>query len=114
MKIVLVEILPFVLGWALANFINTIRWPFLPIGLAIIGSVQPERRYAGTMTTGNEHQALLLEKWLWIYRLFSRLFALHRPVPWSPPVGLTTCPQERSAMISYQNVSLFYQTVQGT
>lgn len=68
MKIVLVEIMPFVLGWALANFINTILVAIsAESGLAIIGLSSLKDATLGTMIYwAMQHQALLLEKWLWI------------------------------------------------
>lgn len=68
MKIVFVEIMPFVLGWALANFINTILVAIsAESGLAIIGLSSLKDATLGTMIYwAMQHQALLLEKWLWI------------------------------------------------
>jgi peptide/nickel transport system permease protein len=68
LKIVFVEILPFVLGWALANFINTILVAIsAESGLAIIGLSSLKDATLGTMIYwAMQHQALLLEKWLWI------------------------------------------------
>ncbi len=75
LKIVLVEILPFVLGWALANFINTILVAIsAESGLAIIGLSSLKDATLGTMIYwAMQHQALLLEKWLWI---LSPIFAI--------------------------------------
>lgn len=68
LKIIVVEILPFVLGWALANFINTILVAIsAESGLAIIGLSSLKEATLGTMIYwAMQHQALLLEKWLWI------------------------------------------------
>lgn len=68
LKIVVVEIMPFVLGWALANFINTILVAIsAESGLAIIGLSSLKDATLGTMIYwAMQHQALLLEKWLWI------------------------------------------------
>lgn len=68
LKIVVVEIMPFVLGWALANFINTILVAIsAESGLAIIGLSSLKEATLGTMIYwAMQHQALLLEKWLWI------------------------------------------------
>lgn len=67
-KIVVVEILPFVLGWALANFINTILVAIsAESGLAIIGLSSLEDATLGTMIYwAMQHQALLLNQWVWI------------------------------------------------
>jgi peptide/nickel transport system permease protein len=68
LKIVLVEIMPFMLGWALANFINTILVAIsAESGLAIIGLSSLKDATLGTMIYwAMQHQALLLEQWLWI------------------------------------------------
>ena len=68
LKIVLVEILPFILGWGLANFINTILVAIsAESGLAIIGLSSLKDATLGTMIYwAMQHQALLLEQWLWI------------------------------------------------
>lgn len=68
LKIVALEILPFMLGWALANFINTILVAIAAeSGLAIIGLSSLKDATLGTMIYwAMQHQALLLEKWLWI------------------------------------------------
>ncbi len=74
-KIVVLEIMPFVLGWALANFINTILVAIsAESGLAIIGLSSLKDATLGTMIYwAMQHQALLLEKWLWI---LSPIFAI--------------------------------------
>ncbi|MEZ4866995.1 MAG: ABC transporter permease [Caldilineaceae bacterium] len=68
LKIVIVEIMPFMLGWALANFINTVLVAIsAESGLAIIGLSSLKDATLGTMIYwAMQHQALLLEKWLWI------------------------------------------------
>lgn len=68
LKIVLLEILPFMLGWALANFINTVLVAIsAESGLAIIGLSSLKDATLGTMIYwAMQHQALLLEQWLWI------------------------------------------------
>ncbi|MBV7328430.1 ABC transporter permease [Chloroflexi bacterium TSY] len=68
LKIVIVEIMPFMLGWALANFINTILVAIsAESGLAIIGLSSLKDATLGTMIYwAMQHQALLLERWLWI------------------------------------------------
>ncbi len=75
LKIVVVEIMPYVLGWALANFINTILVAIsAESGLAIIGLSSLKDATLGTMIYwAMQHQALLLEKWLWI---LSPIFAI--------------------------------------
>lgn len=67
-KIIVVEILPFMLGWALANFINTILVAIsAESGLAIIGLSSLKDATLGTMIYwAMQHQALLLDQWLWI------------------------------------------------
>jgi peptide/nickel transport system permease protein len=67
-KIIVLEILPFILGWALANFINTILVAIAAeSGLAIIGLSSLKDATLGTMIYwAMQHQALLLQKWLWI------------------------------------------------
>lgn len=68
LKIVLVEIMPFMLGWVLANFINTVLVAIsAESGLAIIGLSSLKDATLGTMIYwAMQHQALLLEQWLWI------------------------------------------------
>lgn len=68
LKIVTVEIMPFMLGWALANFINTVLVAIsAESGLAIIGLSSLKDATLGTMIYwAMQHQALLLEQWLWI------------------------------------------------
>jgi len=68
LKIVVLEIMPFILGWALANFINTILVAIsAESGLALIGLSSLKDATLGTMIYwAMQHQALLLEKWLWI------------------------------------------------
>lgn len=68
LKIVTVEIMPFILGWGLANFINTILVAIsAESGLAIIGLSSLKDATLGTMIYwAMQHQALLLEQWLWI------------------------------------------------
>lgn len=67
-KIITREILPFMLGWALANFINTILVAIsAESGLAVIGLSSLRQATLGTMIYwAMQHQALLLNKWLWI------------------------------------------------
>jgi peptide/nickel transport system permease protein len=68
LKIISLEILPFMLGWALANFINTILVAIAAeSGLAIIGLSSLKDATLGTMIYwAMQHQALLLEQWAWI------------------------------------------------
>ena len=74
-KIIMVEILPYLLGWALANFINTILVAIAAeSGLAIIGLSSLRETTLGTMIYwAMQHQALLLEQWFW---LLSPIFAI--------------------------------------
>lgn len=67
-KILVLEILPFMLGWALANFVNTILVAIAAeSGLAIIGLSSLKEATLGTMIYwAMQHQALLLEQWFWI------------------------------------------------
>lgn len=67
-KIIVLEIIPFILGWALANFINTILVAIsAESGLAIIGLSSLKDATLGTMIYwAMQHQALLLEQWRWI------------------------------------------------
>ncbi len=77
MKIVVLEIMPFIIGWALANFINTILVAIsAESGLAIIGLSSLTDATLGTMIYwAMQHQALLLEQWLWILSpIFSIVF----------------------------------------
>lgn len=68
LKIVVLEIMPFMLGWALANFINTVLVAIsAESGLAIIGLSSLKDATLGTMIYwAMQHQALLLEQWTWI------------------------------------------------
>lgn len=68
LKIVVLEIMPFMLGWALANFINTVLVAIsAESGLAIIGLSSLKDATLGTMIYwAMQHQALLLEQWRWI------------------------------------------------
>jgi peptide/nickel transport system permease protein len=68
-KILVLEILPFMLGWALANFVNTILVAIAAeSGLAIIGLSSLKEATLGTMIYwAMQHQALLLEQWFWIF-----------------------------------------------
>ena len=74
-KIIILEILPFMLGWALANFINTVLVAIsAETGLAVIGLSSLKDATLGTMIYwAMQHQALLLQKWLWI---LSPIFAI--------------------------------------
>lgn len=67
-KILVLEILPFMVGWALANFVNTILVAIAAeSGLAIIGLSSLKEATLGTMIYwAMQHQALLLEQWFWI------------------------------------------------
>ena len=117
LKIVVVEIMPFVLGWALANFINTILVAIsAESGLAIIGLSSLKDATLGTMIYwAMQHQALLSGKvaldsvadlcdHVAFYWSFSGFHGLVRLL----------CNEKGPAMIRIKHVSLFYKTVQGT
>jgi peptide/nickel transport system permease protein len=67
-KIIVKEIFPFVSGWSLANFINTILVAIASeSGLAVIGMSSNSDATLGTMIYwANQHQAMLGGRWLWI------------------------------------------------
>ncbi|NOU92514.1 ABC transporter permease subunit [Paenibacillus sp. LMG 31456] len=67
-KIITKEIFPFVAGWSLANFINTVLVAITAeSGLAIIGMSSNESATLGTMIYwANQHQAMLAGHWWWI------------------------------------------------
>lgn len=67
-KILRVEILPFVLSWSVANFINTILVAIATeSGLAVIGLMSNTTATLGTMIYwANQHQAMLAGRWYWI------------------------------------------------
>lgn len=67
-KIIVKEIFPFVAGWSLANFINTILVAIASeSGLAVIGMSSNSEATLGTMIYwANQHQAMLGGRWLWI------------------------------------------------
>lgn len=68
LKIIVKEIFPFVAGWSLANFINTILVAIASeSGLAVIGMSSNSKATLGTMIYwANQHQAMLGGRWLWI------------------------------------------------
>jgi peptide/nickel transport system permease protein len=67
-KIIVKEIFPFVAGWSVANFVNTILVAIgSESGLAVIGMSSNEKATLGTMIYwANQHQALLAGRWWWI------------------------------------------------
>ncbi|MEF2245116.1 MULTISPECIES: ABC transporter permease [unclassified Paenibacillus] len=67
-RILLKEIFPFVSGWSLANFVNTILVAIgAESGLAVIGMSSNEKSTLGTMIYwANQHQAMLGGRWWWI------------------------------------------------
>jgi peptide/nickel transport system permease protein len=62
------EIFPYVLTWALANFVNTVLVAIATeSGLAVIGLSSVEQATLGTMIYwGLQYQALLAHRWWWI------------------------------------------------
>ena len=67
-KIILVEILPHVLSWSMANFVNTI---LVAIGaeasLAVLGLSSTTTPTLGNMIYwARQYQAIMLKQWLWI------------------------------------------------
>src|SRR5690606_33885997 len=68
LKIILKEIFPFVAGWSIANFVNTILVAISSeAGLAVIGMSSNETATLGTMIYwANQHQAMLAGRWWWI------------------------------------------------
>jgi peptide/nickel transport system permease protein len=68
LKIIVKEIFPFVAGWSLANFVNTILVAIgSESGLAVIGMSSNEKATLGTMIYwANQHQAMLAGRWWWI------------------------------------------------
>ncbi|MBD2869039.1 ABC transporter permease [Paenibacillus arenilitoris] len=68
LKIIVKEIFPFVAGWSVANFINTILVAIgAESGLAVIGMSSNEQATLGTMIYwANQHQAMLAGRWWWI------------------------------------------------
>lgn len=68
LKIIVKEIFPFVAGWSVANFVNTILVAIgAESGLAVIGLSTNEKATLGTMIYwANQHQAMLAGRWWWI------------------------------------------------
>ncbi len=68
LKIIVKEIFPFVAGWSVANFVNTILVAISSeSGLAVIGMSSNEKATLGTMIYwANQHQAMLAGRWWWI------------------------------------------------
>ena len=85
MRIIVLEIFPYIRSWSMANFVNTV---LVAIGaeaaLAVIGLSNMQQATLGTMIYwALQHQALLLGAWFWIGSpvvavmiLFLGLFAL--------------------------------------
>jgi peptide/nickel transport system permease protein len=67
-KIIVKELLPFIMSWSLANFINTILVAIrTESSLAVIGMSNNSQATLGTMIYwANQHQALMLGNWFWI------------------------------------------------
>lgn len=68
MKMIVKEIFPFVAGWSIANFVNTILVAIASeSGLAVIGMSSNEKATLGTMIYwANQHQAMLAGRWWWV------------------------------------------------
>lgn len=68
LKIIVLEILPFVSEWSVGNFINTILVAIgAESGLAVIGMASNNKATLGTMIYwANSYQAMLGGHWLWI------------------------------------------------
>ncbi|MCS7220322.1 MAG: ABC transporter permease [Anaerolineae bacterium] len=67
-QIITKEIFPYITGWAMANFVNTVLVGIATeSGLAVIGLSSLEEATLGTMIYwALQHQALLREQWWWI------------------------------------------------
>jgi peptide/nickel transport system permease protein len=85
LRILLLEIFPYIRTWAMANFVNTILVAIgTEAGLAVIGLSNMQQATLGTMIYwAMQHEALLLGAWFWIGSpvvaimvLFLGLFAL--------------------------------------
>lgn len=68
LKIIVVEIFPYVFSWAMSNFINTVM---VAIGtessLAVLGLSSTTTATLGNMIYwARQYQAILLKRWLWI------------------------------------------------
>lgn len=68
LKIVAVEILPHVLSWSMANFINTILVAMgAEASLAVLGLSSSTTATLGNMIFwARQYQAILLKQWMWI------------------------------------------------
>lgn len=68
LKIVVVEILPHVLSWSMANFINTILVAMgAEASLAVLGLSSSTTATLGNMIFwARQYQAILLKQWMWI------------------------------------------------
>jgi len=85
LRIILLEIFPYIRAWSMANFVNTVLVAIgAEAGLAVIGLSNMQQATLGTMIYwALQHQALLLGSWFWIGSpvvavmiLFLGLFAL--------------------------------------
>jgi len=85
LRIILLEIFPYIRAWSMANFVNTVLVAIgAEAGLAVIGLSNMQQATLGTMIYwALQHQALLLGAWFWIGSpvvavmiLFLGLFAL--------------------------------------
>ena len=85
LRILMLEIFPYIRSWAMANFVNTILVAIgAEAGLAVIGLSNMQQATLGTMIYwAMQHEALLLGAWFWIGSpvvaiviLFLGLFAL--------------------------------------
>lgn len=67
-SIIVYEILPYILSWTMANFVNTVLVAIATeSGLAVIGLSSLEQSTLGTMIYwALQHQALLGQRWWWI------------------------------------------------
>lgn len=67
-EIVFKEILPYIYGWSMANFVNGILAAIAAEStLAVIGMSSNDSATLGTMIYwANQHQAMLGERWFWI------------------------------------------------
>ena len=67
-KIIIHELMPFIISWSVANFINTILVAIqTESGLAVIGMSNNAQATLGTMIYwANNYQAMMLGQWAWI------------------------------------------------
>lgn len=85
LRIIALEIFPYIRAWSMANFVNTVLVAIgTEAGLAVIGLSNMQQATLGTMIYwAMQHQAILLGSWFWIGSpvvaimiLFLGLFAL--------------------------------------